>query len=200
MNERDLPFKKKRLLNRFIAVRFQQIPKASKMSFVVGPVADGMGLKVDLEGIERLGLSTEESKMVRSELLSLNKVFAMEHCKQQAFAINVLESKEKDDLLTYLGILCAFIAFGLSYAAVNTNVFINFIKFVPFVYMLVILLAVKLTFSSIAITPRVPPDLVSLLKPYFNQRIMCIQGYLRKNRIKVTYCPDLFWVKFELEE
>ena len=198
MKEKDILFTKNKILNRFISVKYEKIPKSTKTDFIIKSLTDGLGFNINLNGIERLGLNKNEIDVIKNKLIEINRIFAVEHCNKQKFAISVNKQKKIDDYISKLAIFVSLLAFVIGYISINNSSYYYLMKFTPFFYIIVIILVIKIVVSAILIKPIVPIDLYNSIKNQINLKIEEISSLLIKNQIKITTCPKMFWIKFEL--
>lgn len=187
-------FRKTNIKNRFIAVKYANIPKNTEDSFTIPPLCDGLGFKINLSASKEIGLNFEDINYLKNELKKINKIIIIQYSLYKKNETPNLISKKMNDRLLYISFglsIIFFIFIQISNTRADFNLFlIGFLGYLAILVVLIIFLC-KNFFLKIKHLPNFSVILKKYLKPIFED----IKKYFGKRNFQVNSDDDFFWIQ-----
>ena len=187
-------FLKARIKNRFIAVKYAKIPKNTKNSFTIKPLCDGLGFKIDLQGLNKIGFEKEDIFYLKKELRKINRIIDLKYSFYKKNESPNLISKKSNDRLIFISFglsLIFFFFIQMSNNKADLKLFlIGFLGYLAILFFLSIFLC-RSFFLKINYLPSFTFILPEFLDPVFKE----VKASLNKKGFDFVVSEDYFWIQ-----
>ncbi len=197
MKDKKALFVKSNIQNRFIAVKYCQLPSDTRTSYIVKPQSDGLGFIVNLSGLEALEKNPEVIFYIKERIIRLNKIIGDEYCSQKKLELGLKASKNSDDRLTIFACVFCFVGFLCTYLSLNTDSLKWMMLASLGLYVLVIGVVIKIIISATLIQPTKQKDIITAVIMSLDRELNDMNMYLREHNWYVSTQKEMFWLKFE---
>lgn len=165
MKSNKLSFATQKITNRFIALKFAEIPIDDEFNFIIKPQRDGIGFILNLTEMKKFDISPNDILGMNKIITEMNSVFSKSYLKLKKEEMGLNKIKQKDDIvLLLLLILCIAATVAIEISLVSNN-YSFLILFGLGIFIFVFLVVLYYAFVAITMNIDKQEDLLELVKP-----------------------------------
>lgn len=194
MKKNENRFAKTNIVNRFIAVKYSDIPPPSENSAVILPLNDGLGFQLKASFLKDIKLSPQDEEYILKELSSINNIIGKEYAKFQKQDLPKHLSRKNNDTIIFGSFFLNLIFFlFIQVSLFSQSEMFFYMGFGGYILILIILFCFLSTglFYKLKRTQNFSKYLPIYIEPILKK----MKAYLKEKGFKMENGNDYFWIK-----
>ena len=194
MNQKKNLYRKTNILNRFIAVKYTNIPKQTEDSFIIRPLNDGLGFILKLENFSKIGASEKDIEYILNKVQKINNVISKEYCKFKRNEIPIhFSNRFNDGFILFSFTFCFCLLFAVEILLESKQE--DFLCFILLGFFMILLVVYFYLFSAFCIKIKKKKIFSDILPEHVEPVLSIMKIYLKAKNFNLEYDEKYFWIK-----